>query len=82
MSVQPCPSCDGAGKTIAIDWDEHGQYRAQVECCHCEGCGEIRDCLACRAPMPANGGLYCGGCAETLGGQDQADEMARIRKVS
>ena len=83
MSVQACPECDGAGKTLAIDWDdETGGHAISVECCACAGCGDLRDCACCLEPMPANGERYCEGCAETLGGQDQADEMARTRRVA
>lgn len=56
-----CEHCDGMGRTLAQDWDEHGCHAVEVTCEGCEGTGALSECRECREVMPA-GERLCREC--------------------
>jgi RecJ-like exonuclease len=83
---QDCPDCEGRGRFLDRDWDEHGQMTSWATCEGCDGSGKLVDCALCDEPTPAtvhelNSG-YCGGCAADLASGDAEAERERIRRIA
>lgn len=77
-----CTSCDGQGSTADEEHDELGRRVVAVRCENCGGVGELDECSECREPMPPGDHRMCGGCLLDAEREDQADEMARARRVA
>lgn len=72
--MNACRDCDGAGRTLAEDHDEHGTHHIDVTCEGCEGTGELINCRSCDEPIPAGDARVCAGCMLLANRIDDADE--------
>jgi RecJ-like exonuclease len=83
--VEECPSCEGRGETLDVDYDDGDKRLILVTCEYCDGSGELANCVACDEIMPApeaeRNAFLCGGCVERLNGRDAEDETAELRRA-
>ncbi len=83
---QECPDCEGVGRFLDRDFDDHGSFTVTATCEGCDGCGKLVDCALCDEPTPAtiyelNSG-FCGPCAVEMLDGDAEAERARIRRTA